>query len=66
MTEEHAKILVHSKNGQKMRARLVTLGQGEDFCVYVPNKIGFFVWNDEDWAIAVSRWGLKWLEEIVV
>jgi hypothetical protein len=42
MTEEHVKILVQSKNGQKMRARKVTLGQGEDFAVYIPNKIGFF------------------------
>jgi hypothetical protein len=55
MTEEHAKILVSSKNGQKMRARKITLGMGEDFCIYIPNKIGFFVWNDDDWATAVSR-----------
>lgn len=55
MTEEHANMLVQSKNGKKMKARKITLGQGEDFAVYISNKIGFFVWNDEDWQTAVSR-----------
>jgi hypothetical protein len=66
MTKEHANMLVQSKHGKKMRARLVTLGKGEDFAVYIPNKISFFCWNDDDWFTAVSRWGPKQFEEVLV